>query len=178
MVLIMRPTFANSLRRLTLEGIRKAIRIRFPAVRQLQPSELAAWLADPNRPAPLLLDVRRPEEFAISHLPGAVRVDPGSDAAQLISSFAAGREVVVYCSAGYRSSALAARLRQAGLLRVHNLEGAIFQWANENRPLERDGGPATEVHPYSRVCAQLLKARSAARAANKMNSPKNRPSLV
>jgi rhodanese-related sulfurtransferase len=154
----MRPALANSLRRLTLKGIQKAVRVRFPAVRQLQTSELAAWLADPNRPAPLLLDVRRPEEFAISHLPGAVRVDPGSDAAKLISSFEAGREVVVYCAAGYRSSALAARLRQAGFLRVHNLEGSIFQWANENRPLERDGRPATGVHPYSRLSAKLLKA--------------------
>jgi rhodanese-related sulfurtransferase len=32
--------------------------------------ELAAWLADPSRPKPLLLDVRENWEFETSHIAG------------------------------------------------------------------------------------------------------------
>jgi len=139
-----------------MKGIQKIIRVLFPTVRQLQTSALAEWLADADRPPPVLLDVRRPEEFAISHLPKAIRVDPNSAAAKLIPKFQPNREVVVYCSAGSRSSALAARLQRAGFLHVHNLEGSIFQWANEARPLEQEGKPVKVVHPYSQMSAKLL----------------------
>jgi rhodanese-related sulfurtransferase len=152
----MRNDLAISLRLLTMKGIQKIIRILFPTVRQLQTAELAGWLADVHRPPPVLLDVRRPEEFAISHLPKAIRVDPNSAAAKLVPALDPNREVVVYCSAGYRSSALAVRLQRAGFLHVHNLEGSIFQWANEDRPLEQEGKPVKIVHPYSRMSAKLL----------------------
>jgi rhodanese-related sulfurtransferase len=135
----MRQNLAISLRLLTMKGIQKIIRVLFPTVRQLQTAELARWLADAHRLPPVLLEVRRPDEFAISHLPWAIRVDPNSAAAKLIPTLEANGEVVVYCSAGYRSSALAVRLQRAGFLHVHNLEGSIFQWANEDPPSSRKG---------------------------------------
>ena len=55
----------------------------------------------------------------------------------------------MYCAVGYRSSAVAERLQKAGVRTVFNLEGSIFQWANEGRPLEADGHPADKVHPYN-----------------------------
>jgi hypothetical protein len=39
---------------------------------------------------------------------------------------------------------------------VQNLEGSIFQWANEHRPLVRDGQRETRVHPYNAVWGRLL----------------------
>jgi len=63
----------------------------------------------------------------------------------------------VYCSVGYRSSKFAERLQAAGLIEVMNLEGSIFAWANEDRPLQKDGQPVAQVHPYSRKYAQMLK---------------------
>ena len=51
--------------------IKKAIRLRNPSVAQLSTTELASWLARPDTTLPLLLDIRAPEEFQISHLQDA-----------------------------------------------------------------------------------------------------------
>jgi rhodanese-related sulfurtransferase len=135
--------------------VRRRIAKEFPNVPQITTGDLAAWLADEQRAKPILLDVRKGEEFAVSHLAGARRVDPEALATQL--DLAKDTPIVTYCSVGYRSSALAERLRQAGYTQVQNLDGSIFQWANEDRPLVRDGKPATQVHPYSALWGGLLK---------------------
>ena len=107
----------------------------------------------------VLLDARGPDEYAVSHLPGARRVDPDADAAALGSALAdvdRRRPVVVYCSVGARSAAVARRLRKAGFERVENLRGSIFRWANEGRPVVRDGEVVGEVHPFDAVWGRLL----------------------
>lgn len=140
-----------------LEAMKQLVRSKFPTVRQISTEELAKWLADTNQPAPVLLDVRKPEEFAVSHLPGAKRVEPSAKPTEVLSLIPTNRPVVVYCSVGYRSSELATRLLEAGFTNVSNLEGSIFQWANEDRPLEKDGKPATTVHGYNDTFGKLLK---------------------
>lgn len=139
-----------------LAETKREISAEFPQVSQLTTAEFAAWLGDSTRELPLLLDVREPEEYAVSHLPDARRVDPEADTEKLLASLAPGRSVVLYCSVGYRSSKLAARLLAAGASNVRNLEGSIFQWANEGRPLQRDGKPVHQVHPYSSRYAGML----------------------
>ena len=134
------------------------VRARFPKVAQLSTAELKAWQADASRQGPVLLDVRTKAEFAISHLPGAIHVDPSAKAAAVIPLLRGGAPVVAYCSVGYRSSALAQRLVKAGVPSVYNLEGSIFQWANEGGPLEADGKPASKVHPYNKTYGLLLNA--------------------
>lgn len=121
----------------------------FPSVKQLPTAQLAAWLTDGSRPPPLLLDVRRPEEFAVSRIAGARRVDAGASAAEVLRGVPAGQPIVCYCAAGFRSSLMARRLASAGRTQIFNLEGAIFDWACEGRPLERDGQPVREVHPFN-----------------------------
>jgi rhodanese-related sulfurtransferase len=135
--------------------VRHRIAKEFPHVPKLATGELAAWLAEEGRGKPILLDVRAPEEFAVSHLAGARRVDPEATAAQV--PLPKDAPIVTYCSVGYRSAALAGRLRQAGCTRVQNLDGSIFQWANEDRPLVTEGKPATQVHPHSTLWGGLVK---------------------
>lgn len=137
--------------------VRKRIASEFPNVPQLTTKDLAAWLADPKRKQPVLLDVRTEEEFAVSHLSGARRIDPDATAAQLDRGIAKDQPIVTYCSVGYRSSALAERLRGAGYTQVENLAGSIFAWANEDRPLVSNGKPATFVHPYSGFWSGMVK---------------------
>ena len=118
--------------------------------------------------APVLLDARTPAEFAVSHLPGARRVDPDADAQDLAAALAGvdrQRPVVVYCSVGVRSAGVARRLRRAGFAHVENLEGSVFRWANEGRPLVTAGGaPAETVHPYGGVWGRLLRPERRATA--------------
>lgn len=140
-----------------MAGIKEMVRKRFPEVNQLPTRELAAWLADTNRPQPVILDVRQTEEFAVSHLAGARNVPPAARADSLKALVPTNRPVVVYCSVGYRSSQLARRLMKAGITNVFNLEGSIFQWANEGRPVVATNGPAAKVHPYNDRWGALLK---------------------
>ena len=137
------------------------VRERFPDVSQLSPLSLDAWLRDAQRVAPQLVDARSEEEFVVSHLPGARRIDPRSSASAALSAFDPNGPVVVYCSAGYRGSMLARRLQNAGRRDVWNLEGGIFAWANAGLSLECAGQPAQRVHPYSRVFSRLLKPQKA-----------------
>lgn len=131
------------------------IRNQFPSVPQLSPTDLEAWLADPDRPRPLLVDVRAPEEFAVSHLAGA---RPARSVAEVETLAGPDRDlpIVLYCSVGYRSSALAAQLQSAGFRQVRNLEGSIFRWANEGRPVVRDGRAVRAVHPYDERWGRFL----------------------
>jgi rhodanese-related sulfurtransferase len=141
----------------TWESIREAIRKKFPAVKQLSTDELVRWLADTNRPAPLLIDARNKEEFAVSHLQNARHLDSVKAVGELAKSNSG--PLVVYCSVGYRSSALAEKLQRAGFTNVFNLEGSIFAWANEGKPVYRGQeklSPA-KVHPYDKKWGALLK---------------------
>ena len=131
------------------------IRSEFPDVRRITTAELAAWLNDSSRPAPRLLDVRTRAEFDVSHLHGAKHVDP--DAAAASVGGAKDQPIVTYCSVGYRSGAFAKKLGDAGYTNVTNLEGSIFRWANEDRPLLAGGRAADKVHPYNRTWGMLLK---------------------
>ena len=140
-----------------LEEMKAVVRSRFPNVPQLQPAELAAWLADTNRVKPILIDVRTEPEYRISHLPGAIRIAPAAHGKELEPYASQSRPLVVYCSVGYRSSELATRLRKAGQTNVLNLEGSIFAWANENRPMVSEvDKPAQVVHPYNQTFGKLL----------------------
>jgi len=132
------------------------VRKRFPSVRELSTSELATWLSDTNRNRQLLLiDAREPTEFEVSHLAGARNLQSVPATKAAVTSNA--QPVVVYCSVGYRSSALAEKLQKAGLTNVY-LEGSIFAWANEGRPIfhgEKEIKPA-RVHPYDAKWGKLL----------------------
>jgi rhodanese-related sulfurtransferase len=152
-----RFALAERLRTGMLAAIRRLVRARFADVTHLTTAQLAAWLADPQRTPPVLLDVRSAAEYAVSHLPGAQRIDPECTADEVIAKVPADRSWVMYCSVGYRSSHLAQRVLQAGVTTaVSNLDGAIFCWVREGRALDSDR-PTVQVHPYSRIAAKLLR---------------------
>lgn len=133
-------------------GLRLAqwsVRARFPDVRFISTAQLAGWLSDTNREAPVLLDARTEVEFNVSHLPNAVREVPPE-------ALTSGKPIVAYCSIGWRSAETVRRLVQDGHTNVFNLEGSIFKWASEGRALEQHGQPANTVHPYDSKWVRLL----------------------
>jgi rhodanese-related sulfurtransferase len=142
----------------TWQSIRDAIRKKYPTVKQLSTDDLAHWLADTNRPAPLLIDARKKDEFTVSHLQNARHLDSINAVREEAKSNS--RPLVVYCSVGYRSSAFAEKLQRAGFTNIFNLEGSIFAWANEGKPVHRGQqklDPA-KVHPYDKKWGGLLKS--------------------
>ena len=131
-------------------AVRTMVRTAFPDVEQVSTDSLANMLAAGQDV--YLLDVRTEEEFRVSHLPGATHIDPE---ATEFDSIPRGAKIVAYCSVGYRSSALSDRLQADGF-EVVNLEGSIFQWANEGRPLVDSTGTATKVHAFDKTWGRLL----------------------
>ncbi len=137
--------------------VKQGIRSEFPRVKHISVDDLDAWLTS-EEPPPLLIDVREEAEFRVSHLPGAVRVDPGDDPPALPEGIEKETPIVAYCSVGYRSSALVRSLTQLGYTDVSNLEGSIFEWANRGLPVVRDGRKVRQVHPYDDREGPLLAA--------------------
>ncbi len=150
-------TFAHARQQLGWRVIGAIVHHKYSDVRAIQTRELADWLADHQRMQPLLLDVREKAEYDMSHLPGAEHA--GNQRPDLLLPDKS-LPIVVYCSVGLRSAEAARRLNALGYSNVFNLEGSIFQWANEDRALE--GG--ARVHPYNAQWGSLL--RSDKRAAS------------
>ncbi|MBC8324466.1 MAG: rhodanese-like domain-containing protein [Verrucomicrobia subdivision 3 bacterium] len=137
-----------------IAAARKFIRWHFDDIPHITPAKLTAWIADANRTTPLLWDIRRADEFAVSHLPNAQRVPPETAEAELQKLLPAnGQPIVVYCAVGYRSAKMAQRLRALGHTKVFNLEGAIFAWASEGLPLAH----GNKIHPYNAFGRRMLR---------------------
>ena len=136
--------------------VKKWVRSEFPEVEQVSTTELKERLDTADRFEPVLLDVRGEEEYAVSHLPGAIRVEPGGEIPRVLETLDRDAPIVAYCSVGYRSSQLVERLKKEGFTDVKNLEGSIFEWANNGFPLERDGKSVKEVHPFDEEWGRLL----------------------
>jgi rhodanese-related sulfurtransferase len=143
----------------TWGGALLMVRTDFPAVRHISTTDLAGWQADPTREAPLLLDTRAVEEYEVSHLRGAVLADSDTAIQEALRGQSRDRAIVLYCSVGYRSSDAAQKLQQQGYQNACNLEGSIFAWANEGRPVVRGDEAVSEVHPFNDEWGVLLDQR-------------------
>lgn len=91
----------------------------------------------------LLLDVRTPEEYKISKIPGAVNVPiteiqdgPG---VEKVKSMLNGRRLIAYCTHGYRSGKALVTLDDAGI-KGTQYDGGIQEWTEKIDPsLPRNG---------------------------------------
>lgn len=131
------------------------LREDFPDVTHLDTDDVAARLSETNGNVQVI-DVREPDEYAVSHLPGAINIPPDTTDDDLLAALNPDKPVIVYCSVGYRSSVLAQRLQAAGRTNVSNYIGSIFAWANAGHPLQSSGEEAKLVHPYDRKWGRYL----------------------
>lgn len=114
------------------------------AVPRVSPQQLLAWQRDGS--APLVCDIRSPEEYARSRIPTA-RGAFGTELALLAADLQrhAG-PVVVHCSGRTRSIIACQSLREFGLANVHALENGTMGWQLAGFELER-GTPAGVLAP-------------------------------
>jgi len=139
--------------------LRQGVKAKFSSVRSVTPAELVAWRADPNRPPALLVDARPEAEFTMSHINGAVWIDPAAPDLSVIANVPKDNPVVVYDAAGTIAAAMAQALQGAGYARVSYLEGGVFAWANSGQRMVDAGGPAQVVYPINWKWGRLLKSR-------------------
>lgn len=102
-------------------------------MRQMTAPELAAWLADPAREQPLLLDVREDWEFETCKIAGSIQI-PMHLIPVRVSEIDDDREVVCICHHGARSMQVAAFLERNGFSNVTNLTGGVHAWAVQVDP--------------------------------------------
>jgi rhodanese-related sulfurtransferase len=120
----------------------------------LKPLTQDAFLALPVRgaDAPLVLDVRTPEEYASGYVPGAVNI-PHDQLASRLAEVPKDRPVVLYCRSGRRAGIAAELLAANGYRDLMHLEGDMQAWAEKGRPVARPKDPA--------ACVEALKGGKA-----------------
>lgn len=143
---------------LDLNELIATVKKEFPDVTHIDTDVVAKLVSKHDGTPVQIIDVREPEEFAVSHLPGAINIPPETEDDALIAAVKPDQPVIVYCSVGYRSSILAQRLQAAGRTNVSNYIGSIFAWANAGQPLQSASGDAKNVHPYDRKWGRYLKS--------------------
>ncbi|WP_035564038.1 rhodanese-like domain-containing protein [Hymenobacter sp. IS2118] len=98
-----------------------------PAYHNLTPAQFAEGL---HQSGAVLLDVRRPDEFAAGHLPGAVNIDvTGPDFGARVARLDPAQPTYVYCRSGARSANAAGQLTAAGFAQVSNMLGGVLDWS-------------------------------------------------
>lgn len=100
----------------------------------------------------LLLDARELEEFNTSHIPGAKHIGYDNFNISSMQGIDKNKSIVLYCSVGYRSEKIGKKLKDAGYTNVQNLFGSIFEWVNQELPVENSKDEIVkQVHTYNRM---------------------------
>ncbi|MDX2231033.1 MAG: rhodanese-like domain-containing protein [Leptolyngbyaceae cyanobacterium bins.349] len=111
------------------------VEISVPALMQLQQTQSV-----------VLVDVRSPQEQAVSRLPGAITLAEFEQHRDRYCD----RPIVAYCTIGYRSGLLAKDLQQQGIP-VQNLRGSVLSWTHAGGHfVTPDGQPTQKVHVYGK----------------------------
>ncbi|HEX6121710.1 MAG TPA: rhodanese-like domain-containing protein [Ktedonobacterales bacterium] len=113
---------------------------RDEAAELIAPAALAAQRQGAEAAAPVVVDVRDPEEYAAGHVAGALNV-PLDQLAARLGELPAGREVVTYCNMQHRGASRGERAAQ--LLRERGyparaLDGGLPAWREAGLPTEQD----------------------------------------
>lgn len=104
----------------------------------------------------IILDTRTEEEFNISHLTGAKFIDYDDFNADMVKGLDKDKEVIVYCSVGYRSEKIGEKLQDMGFKNVKNLYGGIFEWKNNGNVVVTEKNETDSVHTYNKSWSKWL----------------------
>lgn len=97
--------------------------------------------------ADVLLDVREADEFAASHLPGAIHASRGMLEFKLSNNphlSSRDLKIVLYCKTSGRAALAACALHDMGYLQVKSISGGFDAWAGAGKPVVKPSLPAFE----------------------------------
>jgi rhodanese-related sulfurtransferase len=97
-----------------------------------------------EEPAPLLIDVREPDEFAGGRAVGATHM-PLSTLAPRIGDLPRDRPLFVICHSGQRSSMVTGYLLANGWSDVQNVTGGMIAWEFNKLPTRRGPTDPSEL---------------------------------
>jgi len=98
--------------------------------------------------APLVLDVRRADEYRDGHIAGALNIPVDELASRAgVLGVPHDREIVVYCVSGRRATRAQETLQSLGYSHVRQLDGSLNAWRAQNLPLVRESAtPSSPSH--------------------------------
>ena len=102
----------------------------------LTPAELLEKLDGPR--APLMVDLRKPVEFGVAHVPGAVNI-PLEELEARIEELRYEHGVLIYCINGARTRQAEPVVYAAGIDKVFHLKGSLQGWIPGGHPVEKGG---------------------------------------
>ena len=126
-----------------IEELYQEISENLPDIEAVTPAEIAdAYKKDEI----IIVDVREPNEQAISMIPGALTK------IEFEEKRAAGtledKPIYMHCTIGYRSGKYTQSLNEQGV-KAKNIKGSLLLWTHEGLPLETaDGTPTKTVNVY------------------------------
>lgn len=133
----------DAARRAQIESMYEEYRQEFPDVAEITPQDFRKLQQASDT---VLVDVRTPEEQAVSMLPGAITLDAFEAAKDTYRD----QTIVTYCTIGARSGECAKELKAEGF-KARNLKGSILAWTHAGLPLfDKDGQPTKRVHTYGK----------------------------
>jgi sodium/bile acid cotransporter 7 len=132
----------DSFKREKVESMYAGYRKSFPGVADISAEGVLKIMGHEEI---VFVDVREPEEQAVSMLPGAV---PHIDFLRNPDAYK-GRMVIGYCTISYRSGKLARKLQKRGICMI-NLKGGILAWLHSGGKIYREGMPTNRVHVYGK----------------------------
>lgn len=99
------------------------------AYRQISMEQAVTMMAEEENY--VIVDVRRPDEFAGGHIPGAINIPNESIGSEEIPELPDTEQLIlVYCRSGNRSKQAAAKLADLGYTNVVEF-GGILDWTGE-----------------------------------------------
>lgn len=105
---------------------------------QIQPAEVAQWLHDSrSEGAPVILDVREPDELRIASLDSAaypVKAIPMGSIPSQLQHLDPEQPIACLCHHGRRSMQVAMYLHSQGFSKVVNIAGGIHAWSTQVDP--------------------------------------------
>ncbi len=100
-----------------------------PGYRQIPQEEAAAMMEKED--GHIILDVRRPDEYASGHIPGAICIPNETITTQMLPQLPDPDQIIlVYCRSGNRSKQASEKLAEAGYKNVYEF-GGIIDWTGE-----------------------------------------------
>lgn len=117
---------------------------KFPKITAITVEELQQL--QEQDPELVLVDVRSPEERAVSLIPGAISTE---EFERNLAQYKQ-KTIVAYCTIGYRSGKYAQTMQQQYGVTILNLEGSLLAWSHIQGQLINTQGATNQVHVFGR----------------------------
>jgi rhodanese-related sulfurtransferase len=100
--------------------------VTFVASDTVAPASFAAFI---ENQAPVVIDVRTPQEYADAHLAGAINIDYYADDFRTqLATLDRTKPYAIYCRSGNRTAKTLRIMRELGFTYVYDLRGGILAW--------------------------------------------------